>query len=571
MKRPILFRIFIGFVVITVTLSGLMLIASYEVIHTHFLKFTEQKLERIGIPLRDVFTPILAMGETQTLHRLAEEYGRQLDVRITVIDATGKVLADSERDPAIMENHSNRPEMMDALHGRNGRDIRYSATLKQDLLYITLPLARKDTVIGALRLSMALDHIDDLLRTLIGRLIGSTAAIIGLSLALSALFSHLLSSPIRALSKAARSLSGGDFSVRVPPARSDEIKDLTERFNEMAGTLDRSFSEIRTRKEELEGIISSISEALLVLDVDGKVLLYNTAAQKIIPAGTILGRYYWELIRSERFNELVQNAPAGPGSGEVELQEKTYLCSVTPLASRRAAIVLLHDITGMKQLERFKKDLVINVSHELRTPLTAIKGFTETCLDEATGGMKEHLHVILRHTDRLIAMVNDLLTLSEMEEKPRLALQDVNVKDLVGNVLALYEPRIRGKGLDLAVECQDLTIRADPFMLEQLLTNFVDNALKYTEKGGITIRVLREDSTAVISVMDTGIGIPREHLARIFERFYVVDKSRSRIMGGTGLGLSIAKHIATVHGGRIEVESTLYSGSEFRVIIPKGA
>jgi two-component system phosphate regulon sensor histidine kinase PhoR len=172
----------------------------------------------------------------------------------------------------------------------------------------------------------------------------------------------------------------------------------------MAGRLDHTFSELTSRKEELEGIMSSITEVLLVLDEQGKVILHNAAAQEIIPAATIPGRYYWELFRSARLNSLVQDALAGPASGEMELQGKTYLCSITHLSSRKARIVLLHDITGMKPVERVKKDLVVNVSHELRTPLTAIKGFAETCMDEADGTMKEHLKIILRHTDRLIAM-----------------------------------------------------------------------------------------------------------------------------------------------------------------------
>lgn len=568
MRRPIFFKIFAGFLAVTVTLAVLILGTSYEVIRSHYLRSTAQNLQSIGTPLRDVIAPVFAGGDAEALNGLARQYDRQLDVRITIIDAAGKVLADSERDPATLENHGHRPEMIQALQGRTGRSIRYSKTLDQDLLYIALPVERQGRIVGVLRLSMTLGHIDELLHSLLKRLFGLTAVIIVLSLALSAFFSHLLSSPIRALSRAARSVAGGDLSVRVSPSTDDEIRDLTESFNDMAGKLEYSFSELRTRKEELESILSSITEVLLVLDLEGKVLLYNPAAQKIIPAGTILGRYHWELLRSAKLNDLVRDALDGPVSGEVELLEKTYLCSITQLASRGDRIVILHDISDMKQIERVKKDLVVNVSHELRTPLTAIKGFAETCLDEADGAMREHLTIILRHTDRLIAMVNDLLTLSEIEEKSRLAVEDMNVKDLIGNVLAAYEPRIRGKGLDLKVECPEFTIKADPFRIEQLLTNLVDNALKYTEKGGISIHAEHTEQAAVITVSDTGVGIPREHLGRIFERFYVVDKSRSRIIGGTGLGLAIAKHIAVLHGGRIEVRSTPYSGTSFRVTIP---
>lgn len=568
MRRPIFFKIFAGFLVVTVTLAILILILSYEIIRSHYIRTTAQNLQNIGLPLRQDIIPLLEKGDTEALNTTARLYGHELEIRVTIIDASGKVLADSEKDPAAMENHRDRPEVKQALVGALGQSIRYSTTLEQDLLYITLPIKVHDKIDGVLRLSMTLKHISDLLSTLLTRLIWLTAIIIVLSLIFSAIFSHLLSTPIRALSKAAGNVAKGDFSVRVAPGGNDEIRDLNESFNEMAQRLESSFHELNTRKEELESIVTSITEVLLVLDADGRVSLYNTAAKKIIFADSILGRYYWELLRSSRLNTLVEGAAQDPVNGEVELGGKTYLCSITPLASKQAKVLLLHDITEMKQIEQIKKDLAVNISHELRTPLTAIKGFTETLLDEAGQGSQEYLKIIHRHTERLIAMVNDLLTLSEMEEKPRLSLEDVNLQDLITGVLAIYEPRIKAKGLDLNLKCQAVTVKADPFRFEQLITNLIDNALKYTEKGEISISVEIRDNLAVISVKDSGVGIPHEHLSRIFERFYVVDKSRSRNMGGTGLGLAIAKHIAVLHGGTIEATSTPYMGSTFTVTIP---
>ena len=568
MRRPIFFKIFTGFLVVTVTLAILILALSYEVIRSHYIKNTAQNLQKIGMPMRDDILRLFEKGDTEALKTTATLYGHELDLRVTIIDASGNVLADSERDPATMENHRDRPEVKQALDGDFGQSIRYSTTIEQDLLYIALPIKVHNKIGGVLRLSMTLKHISDLLSTLLTRLIWLTAIIIMLSLIFSAIFSHRFSTPIRALSKAAGNVSKGDFSVRVAPGGNDEIRDLTESFNEMAQRLESSFHELNTRKEELESIIASITEVLLVLDADGRVSLYNTAAKKIIFADSILGRYYWELLRSSRLNTLIEGVAQDPANGEVELGGKTYLLSITPLATKQAKVLLLHDITEMKQIEQIKKDLAVNVSHELRTPLTAIKGFTETLMDEAGPSSQEYLRIIHRHTERLITMVNDLLTLSEMEEKPRLFLEDVNLRDLITGVLAIYEPRIKAKGLDLHLKCQTVIVEADPFRFEQLITNLIDNALKYTEKGEISISVEIRDNLAVISVKDSGIGIPHEHLSRIFERFYVVDKSRSRNMGGTGLGLSIAKHIATLHGGRIEVESTPYMGSSFTVSIP---
>ncbi len=570
MRKSIFFRMFMGYLVIMVAMAILILTFTYEIVKSHYEQTTADNLKNIAIPLRQLIIPLLKPGKAVPLNTLVSEYGRTLELRVTVIDPAGSVLADSEKDPATLENHRDRPEVIQALGGKPGQSIRYSTTLWQELLYIALPVETGGKIIGVLRLSTPLTHITDLLKTLRLREFQLTLLVIVISLFIAALISHLLSTPIRELSKAVRKIASGDLSVRVSPKNNadDEIRDLTEGFNEMAQRLELTFAELSGRNEELESIISSMTAGLLVLDEEGKVQLFNAGAQKLMPAEKILGRYYWELLRSTKLNTLIEEGSESSISGEVELADKSFLCIITPLASRKVKIVLLHDITELKQIERVKKDLVVNVSHELRTPLTAIKGFTETLLDEANPKSMEYLGIIKRHTDRLIAMVNDLLALSELEEKPQLVIEDVNIQELITNVLAIYDPRIRAKGLELSAHISPFTIKGDAFKLEQLLTNLIDNALKYTEKGQISVDAEVSDGNAIITVKDTGIGIPREDLGRVFERFYVVDKSRSRSMGGTGLGLSIAKHIAALHAGSIEVASTPYTGSTFTVIIP---
>ncbi len=570
MRRSIFFKMFMGYLVIMIAMAVLILTFTYEIVKSHYEQTMSDNLKNIAIPLRQVMTPYLTQGKPDHLNAVVGEYARALELRITVIDPAGKVLADSERDPATLENHRDRPEMGQALAGKTGQSIRFSTTLWQDLLYVALPVEAEGKIIGVLRLSTPLTHISNLLKTLRIRELQLTLIVIVISLLIAALISHRLSTPIRELSKAARRVASGDLSVRVSPKphADDEIRDLTEGFNEMTQRLGQTFAELSGRNEELESIISSMTEALLVLDEEGKVRLFNAGAQKLMPAENILGRYYWELLRSTRLNTLLEESSERSISDEVELADKSFLCIITPLASRKAKVVLLHDITELKQIERVKKDLVVNVSHELRTPLTAIKGFTETLLDEADPKSMEYLRIIKRHTDRLIAMVSDLLTLSELEEKPQLVIDDVNLQELITNVLAIYDPRIRAKGLGLTADISPITLKGDAFKLEQLLTNLIDNALKYTEKGQISVGTEVREDNAIITINDTGIGIPKEDLGRVFERFYVVDKSRSRSMGGTGLGLSIAKHIATLHAGSIEVASSPYTGSTFTVIIP---
>lgn len=568
MRKPLFLKIFAGYTLVTLTMSILMLVFSSSVIRTSYRDVTAKRLEYEGIPLRALIAPLVQRRDLAALNRTVREFGSSTDARITIIDPQGVVLADSERDPSTMDNHAHRPEVEQAMRGKTGRSIRYSATLKKDFLYLALPFDGARKVIGVLRLSIPLDHVDTLMKSLLAHLALITACILAVSLAMAAMISHVVSAPIKELARASGRLASGDLSIRVPPARNDEIRDLTEAFNHMAESLERSFREFSARKDELETIVSSVSEALFVLDAQGRLTVYNDAALRLAGVANAQGRYYWELFRSKDMGALLESTSPDQVSGEVELGGKTFLCSVGRVPSGDERVVTLHDITDLKRMERYKKELVVNVSHELRTPLAAIKGFAETCLDEAGGEMREHLLVILRHTNRLISIVNDLLVLSEMDERPMPKVQDTRIDDLAGNVTALYAQRIEDKGLDLAWEGGGFSLRTDPFLVEQILINLVDNAVKYTERGSITVRASKQGRTTTIEVTDTGIGIPREHQRRIFERFYVVDKSRSRSTGGTGLGLSIARNAATILGGAIEVESMPGSGTTFRVTLP---
>ena len=256
---------------------------------------------------------------------------------------------------------------------------------------------------------------------------------------------------------------------------------------------------------------------------------------------------------------------------ELPLHDAIFLCSISYLPEREETVVILSDITAMKRVERMKKDFVVNVSHELRTPLTAIKGFVDTLEETVDGTNKHYVEIIKRHTDRLVNIVKDLLTLSELEERETvLALEDVNPEELIRRISLLFEPRMREKGLVWTwnIEPNISSIKADSFKLEQALINLIDNAIKYTERGTVTLSLKNRNGHIVIEMSDTGIGIPEEHLSRIFERFYVVDKSRSKRLGGTGLGLSIVKHIVLLHNGTIDVQSIPSHGTTFSICLP---
>jgi two-component system phosphate regulon sensor histidine kinase PhoR len=295
--------------------------------------------------------------------------------------------------------------------------------------------------------------------------------------------------------------------------------------------------------------------------------------RKALQVSAVEGKFYWEVIREPQFSALIDRVTRTKTgcTEEVTIQDNSFLCSATPLLSQEKTVAMCHDVTELKRVEKIKKDFVVNVSHELRTPLTAIKGFVETIEDDIDDKNRSYLTIIRRNTDRLINIVEDLLLLSELEERgATLSLESCDLKNLLEQMQKIFEPRLREKGLSLTIQADPAlpAVTADAFKLEQVFVNLFDNAIKYTEAGGITVTLLQRDGQALIEIQDTGIGIPREHLLRIFERFYVVDASRSKQLGGTGLGLSIVKHIVLLHGGTIEVESTPGRGTKFNITLP---
>jgi two-component system phosphate regulon sensor histidine kinase PhoR len=365
----------------------------------------------------------------------------------------------------------------------------------------------------------------------------------------------------------------GDLSVRVLLKNKDELKALADGFNRMNERMEGMFSELSGQKEELDSIVGSLQEGLVVVNREGRIIRANESFVRIAGGEPVKDRFFWEVVRRPQFIELMGQSRDEKKSfvKEVPLGERTYLCSVTFTRPHGEIIAVFHDITEIKNVERVKKDFIVNVSHELRTPLTAIKGFAETLLDMVDDPSRKYVEIIERNANRLANIVNDLLLLSNLEEKGTVDREAVDFRRLIDQTVKLFEQRVKEKDLSLVVNVRDGTppVKVDPFKIEQLLINLLDNAVKYTEQGEIIeVRADVEGRSLVLRVRDTGIGIPREDIPRIFERFYVVDKSRSRKSGGTGLGLSIVKHIVLLHGGTIEVDSAQGEGTMFTVRLP---
>ena len=574
MKKSIFFKTFFSFLLIMVLVVLLVFLLSANIIKAQYLDSVQQGLGQLALSLRRNFAPLLVAQDVASLDNLAKEQGKELDIRITVMATNGRVLADSQGDPRQMDNHADRPEFILAMQDKPAEFSRLSSTLRRGMLYQAVPIRNNGRIMGVLRLSMFVSAIDHMLNPTRRKINTLLAVLLALALAAAFLYTRYLTEPIKRLTRAAHQVAGGDFSPRVRINRRDELRQLADAFNHMVEQQKMLLESVQRQQLELETILASIGEGLLVLDRDGRIILVNQSFKNICQQPECRGRLYWEILRDTRLNELIKRSrdERGDMRGELDINDCVYLVHVSPLSGGGPMIVTFSDISEYKRLEKIKRDFVSNLSHELRTPLTAIKGFVETLSEESSTPKRNYLEIINRHTDRMVSMVKDLLTLAEMEE-PRMKLEKsrVDLLKLADTVAVIFAGRCREKNIRLEVIASEglPAFYGDPFRLEQLFINLVDNAVKYTERGEIRISLAGREREIEIRVRDSGQGIAAEHLPRIFERFYVVDPSRSREQGGTGLGLAIAKHIVLLHDGRIEVVSQPGQGTEFIISLPQ--
>jgi two-component system, OmpR family, phosphate regulon sensor histidine kinase PhoR len=518
---------------------------------------------------------------------LATRLGRDLEVRVTVIAPDGTVLGDSERteeERRAMENHATRPEVAAAIAGGTGQSVRESATLGIEMLYVAVPVDEKDRGRGVVRLATPLTAVARA-RERERPLIAGTAL---LSILVAAAAGWLLArQPTRRLSEMSRTataIAAGEMGARSYPGGNDEVADLSRSLNRMAGQMEERLALLDRERTELRTILDGMVEGVLLLDADGRIAAANAAFARMFGAeGTLTGRQPLEAARVPALQDAVDRALVAttPLVREIALAGPPERVISASLAAVRegersiGAVVVLHDITEIKRLERVRSEFVANVSHELRTPLTAIKGYAETLL---AGGLDERpravefVEVIARHADRLRDLIEDLLDLASVEQgEARLRIGRVTVAEVVAHAEATLRPSAlrRSQALRAEVPAGLPAVLADRDRLAQVLINLVDNAIKFTPDGGrILIRAAAENGRIVLSVSDTGIGIPPGELGRIFERFYRVDRSRDRKEGGTGLGLAIAKHLTQAMGGTIEAHSAPGAGTTFRISLP---
>ncbi|MDP8266786.1 MAG: ATP-binding protein [Candidatus Aceula meridiana] len=535
--------------------------------------------------LENQYAPSLS---SEKIDKIIDQMGQNLDVRVTLIDLKGKVLGDSKLSGdalAAMENHLYRSEVQQALEKGRGESRRFSTTLRDDMLYVAYPFGKEEPK-GVIRLAVSLEEVQTAIDKLKGLLGVSLAIAFVFSVFLGLIASFYISIPLKKISAVTQKIAGGDYSRRIYISTNDEIEELGNAINYMSEQIKARIDEVETNKSRFETVLLSMFEGVIVVDDAGAIRLMNDTLKKLLNvSGDPVGKRPLEVIRNIEIQEIADKAlslNSHVESGEIHILqplERTLQVHATPVIKGKevfGAVLVFHDITELRRLENIRKDFVANVSHELRTPITNIKGFSETLLDGALHDKKnaeDFLRTIYADANRLAQLVEDLLDLSRIESgKAALEMSSCHIKDIVDRVTVSLKEQIKRKNVAIEKDIPKnlAQVQVNEKNIAQVLLNLIDNAIKYNEKGGcIQISAKESNGFVEVSVADNGIGIPAEDLPRIFERFYRVDKARSRELGGTGLGLAIAKHLVQSHKGQISVKSELGQGTTFRFTLPK--
>lgn len=581
---------FLGLAALLVLLLVVMNLCLDYTLHPYLIDKIRSDLGREAAAVRYVFAPKLstATPSSEEIHALAHEVARETGLRITIIARDGKVIGESDKSLSEIQNipnHLDRPELQEALRSGSGSAMRHSETIGRDLMCVAVTMD-PGAVHGFVRVALPLDQVTQLTSRVRRTIVLASLAVGILVVPLLLWLARKTTRPILEMADAASRIARGDFSKRVPTDGGVEMAGLASALNEMSTQLEARLRELDREKAGLSAILSSMTEGVLVVDASGRILLANRSLHRQFQVGDeAIGRTVLEVFRNRALEELaVDTLRGGETIHEREVtfatpQEHVFEVKAASLLSsgdsRSGAVIVFHDITRLQQLETHRKDFVANVSHELRTPLALIKGYIETLLDEPQPDPKESrrfLKTIQKHSSRLEALIADLLNISALEsQQARLQLGPISFAAMVDVVTLELESETKSKSIAVICEIPNTLplVRADSGRLHQVLFNLLDNALKYTQAGGrVTIRATAKDGEVECAVCDNGPGIASEHLPHLFERFYRVDRARSRDLGGTGLGLSIVKHIVQAHGGRVWVESRVGQGSSFHFTLP---
>jgi len=586
-RSRLVWELYTGYAVVILVTAFVVGTLVFRNFDRGFEERTRESLHSDAILLRDIALPFVDLPADPAFQNRIRSLGSRTDTRLTVIASDGRVLADSREDPAGMDNHRDRPEIMAASSAGLGVATRFSRTVGVNSMYLAIPVIKDGREAGFVRTAVALDilvarqsaaHRSVALAMLLPVL---AALVLGLFIARG------FTRPLLAMTDAARAVANGNYETPVRVTRRDEIGDLAGALNAMTVRLKSQIDTITAERNLTLGILASMVEGVVAVDREDRVVHVNSAAGAILGIDTesARGRRIWEVTRVSEVSEALTTTMK---DGQVRMSEvriprdtndQVIQLIGTPLkdAGDRlvGALVVLHDVSDLRQLEAVRRDFVANISHELKTPLAAIRGLVETMVDDDAMEPETRRRFTTKIRDqamRLSNIVSDLLTLSRLESDPgRIQLEAIDLRDAVRDAYRsqVHDAETKRVDIEAVVANDPVLIEGDGEALRELVDNLVSNAIKYTPEGGrVDLRLGVEGQNAVLTVADTGIGIAPEDQGRVFERFYRVDKARSRQLGGTGLGLSIVKHVALAHGGNVSLRSAPGRGTTFRVQLP---
>lgn len=508
---------------------------------------------------------------SRPLAEIVANESRAADARATVIDRGGKVLADSEANPDTMENHATRPEFIQAFRGQTGVSARWSHTIGIEFLYVAVPIEG-----GAVRLAYPLSAIQQTTARVRRTMLWASGVALLLALLLAAIAARSVARRLQRIVDFAGRIAAGDLTARISEASLDEIGKVAVALDSTVDQLQQTFDALRASQERLETVLNGMQEAVIAVSNEGKVQWANGRMQALVPGGARLGAPLVETVRDPEVLRVVTEAlttSQAQGTRATSIIPGRFFDVTAAPMPGHGAVAVLHDVSEIERVEKTRRDFIANVSHELRTPLTSIQGYAETLLDAVQNGNseREFLQVIVKNAARMTRLTEDLLTLARVESGEKsFAFRPHSAADLLGDAVENFREMAKGRGIALEIDDQATqAVRADADAIHQVLANLIDNAFKYAGGTGRIVAGARDFGDSIeFWVRDYGQGIASEHLPRLFERFYRVDKARSRESGGTGLGLAIAKHIVRAHGGAIWAESELNQGATFFFTLP---
>ncbi len=582
-SRPILRRYFSYVIIIVVSIILTSLFSGGMI-----KKISSEETEKYLLLSAQMLKHQINYLKPESIDEFTRKSGTE-EIRITVIKIDGKVIGDSVVEISKLENHKNREEVREASAGETGIAIRKSVSINKELMYLALPPFDFQEEQIILRVSVEMKDLDAALMSNYLK-IGTGAFIFFLFVTIITLFIEKKNIyPIAVLQKAAKEYGAGNLDHYFRIEKPDDLKTVAISMNKMADSLKKKIIDITNQRNQTEGILNTMAEGVILFDGDLTVRKINPAAKELLslPDNDYKGKSIEEVVYNTQLITLARNTLKSGKRHHISI-DFTYTSPGSPsknlevqasaLKDGTRGILVIRDITRMKQLEQIRKDFITNVSHELKTPITAIKGSIETLRDISGSSdekMNRFLDTALRQIDRLNIIINDLLQLSRLEDDSQNKYLFVNtpVREIIDTAIHACSAQMETKGIRIEIkEDTSLEISVDHFLMEQALINLIDNAVKYSPANSNIIIACTETPGKInLSITDQGPGIPERHLSRIFERFYRVDKARSRELGGTGLGLSIVKHIVSIHKGTIEVESSVGKGSTFTVSLPAGA